>query len=309
MRKAIINPANDENAVVTETFQSIKLKTATPLTIEEGSNNLIVMSWLCTDENDDLLMVKSEYFVDYETESSILNMIGFSFNSKFISNRITDYMIMSKVPNYLCDLEFSMHDYADEDSKFTMVGMKLKDELDEEAGYEYFEFNLSTNLFMSMKFIDQYIMDSIYNNHDLGLASTLGSKVSDSDTSIVIPSDIDQIVTMAPVEKKSGNIVVMFRVVNTIDENVKEMPIILAPFSTGRKLKTAKFKGETVQKIEARYFNDADHFIAQLMTTAHIKNLDKDYMILLGKTKNNVSKLFLFDMVLKSKLENMILDY
>lgn len=281
----------------------IIIKAAVPLTIIRKDNKAD-LSWLCIDSNDKKFILTTQYKLsDVERDDFLLfRYIAFAAESKSIADKITDYMIMEDYDNYLCDLQFDLID----NKEFVALAMKIGDN---NSDREYFDIVVNPDLFASMSFIDDYLMNINDNIHDLGLASTIGYSCIERNSEVAIISDINYIINMAPIEKKSGNISIVFRSEEQIDATTKNVYSILCPFNVGFKFKSSKFKGDTVDKIMTNYMTDADQYTSELITSVHIKNIDKDYFIILAKNKNNNSKVFLFDSVLKNKLEKMILDY
>lgn len=183
---------------------------------------------------------------------------------------------------------------------------------------------MNSEIYCAMKFIDDYIFNTmIENEHDLQLATIVGSK-ENNDVEFFVVDSIENIVNMVSTKKKpkgieaiksifdreaDTNIGLVFRASRTTPEK-KEIVSILTPFDIGVELDKSKFKGDTVEDLENNYFGDSDQYVATLIINdTHIEVVDKSYMVIRGKTKNGTTKIFLLDNAIKNDLIKKIKDY
>lgn len=261
---------------------------------EKGA--IITVSWLCKAKDGKMFSLCTNYLADNDEELETLNDLPFHDCNTYISHRSVVNMIMSEHETFVTDMHFSK---AENDEFFTIRAMSIGDEREEVI------FRVPGSIFASFVYIDNYIGDEITNNYELNLAIVSAIEPGEENAEVLFVDKIDSILALAPTDRRSTTVATVFKVI----ANGNQVYTILSSFNTGVKFKRDKYKGNSVEKIENTYFVDFDQYISSFMSTANIRNLDKEYMIIKAINKNNTTKLFFIDTTNKQILENMINEF
>jgi abortive infection bacteriophage resistance protein len=65
----------------------------------------------------------------------------------------------------------------------------------------------------------------------------------------------------------------------------------------------------TIDKINSVYLNESDQYLQVFSEFCRFDNIDKEYLIIKGKNKDNIDKLFIIDATSRIELESMIGEY
>lgn len=302
MRKSQLNELIQESSVSDNIVNKDDyiIETATPLSLSSNRINnetIVTLIWLCKAKSERIFTLGSSYFTDSEIEDEIIKELPFHNDNIFISSKISSNITMSALPNYICNMEFYTDDIYD-CKEFKLDAVIVGN------SKEKYTFTVSNELFASFSFIDNYICDCIINNYEVTLAIIAAAKVPEFETELFVIDKIDSVVSLTPTDKKSSSVGVIFQV-----SKEKEIATILAPFDVGIRLPRSKFKGNTIKKIEETYLRDSDQYISVFIMNTRIKNLDKEFLIIKAKNKNNKNKLFFLSANVRKQLEDMVKEF
>lgn len=278
---------------------------ATPLSLSVNKTekgNIATLAWLCKSKSSKLFTFCTNYLLETDEEIEELEELPFHDKDKFISQLVANDMLMRELPSFVSDMQFSSTvDKLKENKQFTIQGTSVS-----KSGIgQIATFTVSNDIFASFVFVDNYIYDNIINNYELTLSISNIAIEKEKVSDIFVISNINSIISMAGIDKKSNSIALTIKVIN-ID---KEINTLLCPFNIGVKFDKKKFKGITTKDLEDSFGSDADQFIHVFIATTRIKNLDKEYLIIKAINKNKESKLFFLDNDIRTQLETMIRDY
>ena len=267
---------------------------------EKDIVSLFFIAQLSTGEN---CIIYSNYYIEDEDESYFTKELPFHVENNFSSFRVASTMIINSYDAYVTDLNFAfdkdISKLADKEDNhiFSINAVKVNGE-----EKEYVKFNMVSDVFAGLKYIDNYIFDMVTNNYELSTAAITareGKSISD----VVIVDKIDRVVAMAQIGATT-TCAVEFVVVSGEDKYT-----MLSTFDFGTKFKKRKFKGMTIDKMNSVYLNESDQYLQIFSEFCRFDNIDKEYLIIKGKNKDNIDKLFIIDATSRIELESMIGEY
>lgn len=266
---------------------------------EKNIVSLFFIAQLSTGEN---CIIYSNYEIEYEDEYYfIIQDMPFEVEHNFSSFRIASTMVINSYDAYVSDLNFTFDKdklaNKEDNHMFSINAIKVNGE-----EKEYVKFSMVSDVFAGLKYIDNYLFDIVVNNYELSTASITareGELVSD----VIAVDKIDRIVAMSQI-RNSATCAVEFVVVSGEDKYT-----ILSTFNFGTKFKKRKFKGMTIDKMNSVYLDESDQYLQVFSEFCRFDNIDKEYLIIKGKNKDNINKLFIIDATSRIELESMIGDY
>lgn len=322
---------------VAEGPEVIDIVTASPYNIfkyGEVPNMSATISFICRTKDDNLITVNKSYRITTEEQEMFLECTGMleDDDTDFIGKRVLTRTLINYLPTYNTDLVFTSEEDIDksEDPHFLLQNCR-----DGKDKFHQVDIRMSSNIASVMMFVDSYLTDEVVNDHDLMLATTVGSKVEESPAEVFIVDHVDSIVAMAGAEvdyEESTNffkrlfnkifkhnktkavydttIGLVAKVSRFKDKDTKENYFVLIPFDIGVSFPEEKFRGKTIQSIQSEYFGDADQYVSTLtIPTTHILGIDKDFMVLRAKNKDKNLKVFLIDNSVKEELIHQINNF
>lgn len=271
------------------------------MTTQEQDDNTVASLFFIAQLNDGSnCIIYSNYLLEeMEEEFFIENEIPFHVENNFSSFRLAANMVLTSYDAYVSNFIFNANiSNIDEDKYiFSIDAVKVSGE--EKSSVI---FKMSSDVFAGLKYIDNYIFDMVTNNYELSTAAITareGKEIAD----IVIVDKIDRIVAMAPI-KDSSTCAIEFVVVSGEDKYT-----LLSTFDFGVNFKKRKFKGMTIDKMNSVYLNESDQYLQVFSEFCRFNNIDKEYLIIKGKNKDNINKLFIIDATSRIELESMIGEY
>lgn len=323
------NVVDGEAVVDGETVSPNKdrfILTATPFNLSiaksaEGKE-IATLAYLCKDKDSKLFIVGRNFIVDSEEDREILATIPFAedVNADFASKIICNHMFMQNMDVYVADMNFRVdEDFAkSEDPIVHVSGIDVKTK-------EIINIDMTAEVFSCIAYIDSYVFEDLTNDHDLTLASVAGSKETENPSRFFVVDTLESIVAMAPavvpktgIEKikhlfskeTSSTVGVIAKFNRFVSKDDKETATILCPLDVGKVYPDSKFKGKTIADIENTYFTDADQYVATLIVqNIRLLGVDKEYMMIRGKTKDKKVNIFLLDSSVKEQLEYKIEEF
>ena len=312
---------------IEEKEEYIIAKTATPFNtsvIEAYGKHVATIYFLCKNKDNNLFVLMRNYILDSEEEILSIQALPFAQDDDidFASRKIVNNMLNTCLDTYVIDMKFHVDEGFD---KIANPDVWL--EANKLSTKEEVKIKMTADIFSCIAFIDSYIFEGIDNEHDLTLATVAGSKVIDSSVDFFIVDKIESIVSMAPAEvkvKRKGlaklfglkkvkydtTLGIVLKVSKYINNNEREVAQILTPFDVGVQFDESKFRGNTIDNIQDKYYGDSDQFVGTLMiTNIRLYGIDKEYMIIRGKTKDKKVRLFLFDSSTQQELRHLIDTY
>lgn len=237
---------------------------------------------------------------DYEEEQIRYNY-PFHVDNNFTSFRVVQNMIINSYDIFVTDFKFTYNKDI-KDYKFSIKALRQ----DKEGVHETVQFNMISDVFASIKYIDSYAYDISINNHELSLASiTANDDVPNTDpTKIVVVDKIDRIVAMSQI-RKSTTYGIEY-IVKTEDD---EKYTLLSVFNLGHKFNKKKFKGMSIDKLNNTYLKEADQYLQMFSDFCKFENIDKEYLIIKARNKDNTTRMFMMDTTIRTELQSLIGEY
>ena len=334
-----LKEVKEENSVVTEETpippseeveskkEYLILKTATPYNVtvmNAHGVNVGTIYFLCKDGYDKLFILMRNYILNREEDKMNIWDLPFyhDYDEEFASGKIVNSLLNQCLDTYVSGMEFSVDD-SFKNSPNPSVYLKASSI----STKEEVTIKMTADVFSCMAFIDSYIFDKVDNEHDLTLATVAGSKVLDTSVEFFVVDRIESIVSMAPAEvhvkrkglaklfgtkKKKYNTTlgVVLKVSRYISNDQREIANILTPFDIGVEYDESKFRGNTIDNIQSNYYGDSDQYVGTLMiSSVRLLGVDKEYMVIRGKSKDKIVKIFLFDSSVQQELKSLIDSY
>lgn len=298
----------------------------TPLSLTQKKDEAtVVIMYLCKDEDEKLFILTRNFAVDDKGDVSIIENLPLYDENCFANVKAVSGLLYQSLERYITDFDYTVEsDYARSDNP--IITFSAKNIADKNNATLAF----GAEQFAAVAYIESYIFEGIYNEHDLALATFTGAAIAYEDyytpTKFYQIEAIEEVVAMAPAvpkeknpikhlkkKKETTSIAVVIRVSRNIlvDGNLdKQYNFLLIPFDTDTKYKASKFQGKTSDDILKNFYGDADQFVTTLMMdNIRLLGVDKEYMIIRGKSKNGERFLFLFDQYLMEKLEKMVEEF
>ena len=292
--------------------KSYTISQFTPMTImttkSPDGKDIAALVFLCKDNYTDLTFnLVINYFIENDEQRKAVEKNPIHDNVNYISKRLASNMILSALPCYITDMNFYYNKKADNPNEvFYMFAVPNK----EENTRHVVKFNMSSDIFSALAFIDDYVVSDSHNIHDLQIATVAGYKPLDRVMAVSFIDTIDSIVSLAPAsDKDSTDVAVVFKTLEFVDASTKNVYKILTAFDFGKKYPKKKFRGATIHDLEESYGKDIDQYISNYMIECRIRNLDKDYLIIKAKNKDGIAKLFFLDNDIQKKVEELIEMY
>lgn len=307
MIKALLNltKISEENTNIISEKEIYTIESATPLSIGckgVSAGDVVTNYWLCKLTNDNLIILCCNYLVESEEEkSSLVKSVPYHEDKAFMNHNIFRNMLLSKIPVYITDFLF----YESEGGKIE-ISSKLLSLNDNETEEVIVHFNFSLDIFASFAYIENYITECIFNYHDISLATLSGVNISDTETILYNVSDVD-ILSVVNIDKKKNSIGVLLRTISK-DKDEKSYNILI-PFESDIKVNKKKSKGTTIYQIQENYLSDEDEYISLFMFETRIEDVEKDYLFIKAKNKNEKSIIFTLDSAARQILVNKVTDF
>lgn len=315
-----------------EVAADIFIKTITPYKIiftKKDNKDIAILMFLCRDDNDKLFIIDRNIIINDEDHLDNIKCIPFAEDEfDFENEKICYNLLMGYLDNYICDMKFEI---SKED--INKPNPLLKTTLTNVKSRETKLATIRANTYAALKFIDSYIDENIINEHDLALATLSGSKDNENSVEFFLVDSVEKIVAMASAsvdlntKKKNpftkiklsfsknkknnhntsiGIVIKVSRIVGT----EKEVVQLLTPFDIGIEFGPKKFKGITIPWIEDNYYGDSDQYVSTItINSTRLEGIDKNFMIIRGRSKNGSIKLFLLDSSIQKELQDMINEY
>lgn len=283
---------------------TIKSATIISVNIAEANDRFVAtLSLLCKSNTDKLFILSSNYLLESEDEIELIEHLPFYNRNYFTSIQMAENMLLCYMNSFVTDFVFGpTNGTADEDknlilsSEFTTNAVSVS----VDGTGTNVKFKMSTEMFASLAFFDNYILESYINNYELSLA-LIGARINDHDIkSCFVPCNDITLLNMA--KGKNTSIVIEFA--THID---KEEFVLLTSFNIGMKFKAPKFKKCTVDKLEKSFLKSSNEYLSVFMFYITIK--DNNFLVIKAKNKDSDYKLFLISDTTSEVIKNKIIDY
>jgi hypothetical protein len=288
----------------------ITVNQVTPMTImtqkSPDGKDVAALVLLCKDTENNTFTLVNNYIIENDQQKKQVERNPIHDNVNYISKRLASNMIMSALPCYITDMNFYYNKEAEIPSEQFYMFAVPNDANDKRI----IKFNLSSDLFSVIAFIDDYITSDSHNIHDLQIATVAGYKQSDMVIPVCFVDNIDSIISLAPsTEKDSTDVIVVFKTLEFVSSTEKNVYKILTAFDFGKKYNRKKYRGCTLKSIEEGYGKDIDQYLSNYMIECRLKNIDKDYLVIKAKNKDGRCKLFFIDNDNQKKIEELVEMY
>ena len=247
-------------------------------------------------------ILRTSYLIENELEDALMEDIPFNVDNNFSSFRICADIVNNNFPQFITDFKFNINEISNNEGETQYRFSITARELNNGVPGTVVTFELNSDIFCSLKYIDNYIFEGEVNNYELSKAS-ISARIVDNLSEIIMIDNIDRIVAIAPM-KNTTTYAIEF-VVTSKDEKYT----ILSTFNFGTKFPRKKFKGMTIDKINNTFLSDSDQYLQIFSEFCHFENTDKEYLIIKGKNKDNINKIFFMDSTNRLELETIIGEY
>ena len=284
---------------ITDEIEYIDLKSIIPFSANttnhpDGEHKLASITYIAQIETE-IIIIYSSYLLENEIDSAIISSCPFHVDNNFISFTISSKIINSSLESYATDFNFELNK---NDNNFYFKARRLKDNGEQDTVV----FKCTSDMFASIKYIDNYIFEGSSSEYMLGLAS-ISSINKEEPSEVVIVDRVDRVIAMAQIEKTDTC------AVEFIIKHGEESYTILTTFSFGQSFNKKKFKGMNINKINNTFLKESDQYLQLFSEYAKFSNIDKEYLIIKAENKDKVEKLFLLDTTLRVELESMINNF
>jgi hypothetical protein len=283
-----------------ENIESFSINTIVPFAIyvsdyPDNEHKMASLYYLVQTNKNEMLTIYTSYLIENEFEYENIKSYPFHIENNFINFRLCADLVLSSYPIYITNFDFNYNN-DEEINKFNFKAKRLT----EEGEQETVEFAITSDIFASLKYIDNYIYDGFSTGYELGIASVTG-RYKEDPAEIVIVDKIDRIIAIAPIEKHADTYAIEF-LINRKDDKYS----LLTTFNMEKKFNKRKFKKISIDKINDNFLKEPDQYLQVFTEFAKIVNMDKEYLIIKGKNKDNIDKLFFIDSTIRTELESMI---
>lgn len=236
----------------------------------------------------------SSYLSEDEFDNDFVRELPFHVENNFLTFRIFADTVINSFTTYITDFIFDYN--PEEEYPFSIKSKNINNANGPEKFY------MSSDIFFSIKYIDNYIFEGHNVDYELSLASISGVE-SDRLSKIIMVDKIDSISAMVQL-KKTTTYAIEFVVMNGEDKYT-----ILSTFDLGKKFNKKKSKGITLDKLNDTFMKDSDQYLQVLSEFCKFNNIDKDYLIIKGKNKDNENVIFMINEDVRIEFEKMISEY
>ena len=259
--------------------------------------------FIAKSKSDYTFSIYTSHLLENDDEvESIKNIYPFHIDNNFSSFRIASNMIINSYKVYSTDFNFEYNKDA-EFYKFSIKAIRQ----DSKGLHETVQFNMISDVFAGLKYIDTYAYDLTLNNYELSIAS-LSAKDSTPDivpTEMINANKLDRVVAMAPIGKDSTTYGIEFV---ALDDNDNKYTI-LSTFNLGQKFNKKKYKGMDINKIQNNYLKEEDQYLQLFATYCRFNNIDKEFLIIKAKNKDGKHILLMLDSTVRIELQTLIGEY
>ena len=308
----------------------INIKTITPLDItthedDEKKLYFATLNLLATTSDDNMIIVSKNYYANDSLDLEFARLNPLSVEDQFCNRNITDHVLFANLPRILTELEFSVdEDYAtNENPIVSCLGRRIDIENPVSADHTDTKLEFTAEAYSAVTFLDDYIMDGDSNEYNLSMATCVGSKYPDEPVTFFKTDDITSIATMCRAEKKDTNpfkklfhrekntsIGLVINCMRYKPDKSIETVSLLTTFDIGKDYPDSKFKGDTIDTIQDKYYGDADQFVSTLtIEDTRLLGVDKQFMMVRAKNKNHKVYVFLLDVSATEKITKLIEAY
>ena len=301
---------NEEHIDISLEPDDLIIKSFTPLGFSTNTNEVVgtigTLSLLCVSKSDKIFTICTNYLFENEDEAEIVKAgLDFHDDSAFISNKFVNNILLTHINSFISDFKFIYNKDIDNEEKFDFKAKFV----DQKEGLQscIYTFSVTSDIYIAMKFIDQYIFGGIINRHDVGTATVHGYNIKDNATEVIIVDRVDRVISLAPAnnDKNNTNYAVEF----VVKDSNNNSNTILSTFNLEQNFNKKKFKGMNIDKLGANYLAESDQYIQGFLTFDKLENIDKEYLIIFGVNKDNNNKIFFLDSTIRTELQTMISDY
>lgn len=308
----------------------INIKTITPLDItthedDEKKLYFATLNLLATTSDDTMIIISKNYYANDSLDLEFARLNPLSVEDQFCNRNITDHVLFTNLPRILTELEFSVdEDYAtNENPIVSCLGRRIDIENPVSADHTDTKLEFTAEAYSAVAFLDDYIMAGDSNEYNLSMATCVGSKYPDEPVTFFKTDDITSIATMCRADKKDTNLFkkLFHREKNTSiglvincmrykpDKSIETVSL-LTTFDIGKDYPDSKFKGDTIDTIQDKYYGDADQFVSTLtVEDTRLLGVDKQFMMVRAKNKNHKVYVFLLDVSATEKITKLIEAY
>ena len=308
----------------------INIKTITPLDItthedDEKKLYFATLNLLATTSDDTMIIVSKNYYANDSLDLEFTKLNPLSVEDQFCNRNITDHVLFANLPRILTELEFSVdEDYATNDNPVvSCLGRRIDIENPVSADHTDTKLEFTAEAYAAVTFLDDYIMAGDSNEYNLSMATCVGSKYPDEPVTFFKTDDITSIATMCRAEKKDPNpfkklfhrekntsIGLVINCMRYKPDKSIETVSLLTTFDIGKDYPDSKFKGDTIDTIQNKYYGDSDQFVSTLtVEDTRLLGVDKQFMMVRAKNKNHKVYVFLLDVSATEKITKLIEAY
>jgi len=286
------NQITNDKIIVSATPFSMN---SVPYNISPKILNVSTLFFIAQTKSGDTCVLYTSYLSEEEIEDEMIKSSPFHVDNNFSSFRICADIIVDSFPTYITDFIF---DYNNEEEyyKFSIMCKNIDNSNDPTRFY------MSSDVFCSIKYIDNYLFDGNINNYELSMASISGREM-DNLSKVIMVEKIDSIAAVVQI-KKSTTYAIEFIVVNGENKYT-----ILSTFDLGKKFNRKKSKGITIDKLNNTFLKDSDQYLQIFSEFCKFNNINKEYLIIKAKNKDNINNIFMIDEDIKTEFEKMIFEY
>lgn len=263
----------------------------------DGKNKIASIFYIAQTLDHETITIYTSYLVENELDFEMCKTYPFHVENNFANFRICADIVNNTYPVYITDFNFT-YDKDIDINKFSFMGKRIT----KDGAQEDVKFLVTSDIFVAVKYIDNYIFDGISNGYELSIAS-VSARYKEDPAEMIFIDKIDRIIAMAQIAK-SDTCAVEF-IANSREDKYS----LLTTFNLGQGFNKKKFKGMNIEKINKNFLKESDQYLQIFIEYAKFANIDKEYLIIKAKNKDGIDKIFLIDSTIRVELESMIGDF
>lgn len=254
------------------------IKSVTPISMnimvpraEDGSYSVLArITWLCKDVSDKLFCLTSTYVAEDESDEEFLVTSPLLADKYFTNYSLTADILMSTLDHYLTDMKFSFKYSQIHKAKNTEISLLAfeKSELSSKEDKLY-KIMVTPEVYATLSFVDQYMVEAIYNNADLYSSLVYGA--DENNNTYIFDTDKVEILDIACIKGKGKykNLAVKMKIshINDDESSSEDLELMaLVALDKGKKILNKEIRKKNINDISKDYMvKDNNQYIQRFM--------------------------------------------
>lgn len=297
-----LTPGGYEDSRVVKSCVPINMSIMVPKA-EDGSYSVLArITWLCKTYQDTLFCLTTSYVAEDQVDEEFLVSNPLLDDRYFANYKLSADILMSTLSHFLTDMNFTFARdiHKANETEISCQALEITESVQTDKLHKIM---VSPEVFSTMKFVDEYMLDGIYNTADLHSAVVFGPD-EENNTYIFKVGGVN-IKNIAPANKKSSsNIAVKMEV---WDESETNYLHLLFPIDIGKKYKKKCFNKVVLGDLTKGYLVDESQFISRFCFSAITNAAETDdYLFIKAVDYRKNGILFAFSPKIQKEITDTI---